>query len=156
MSPLRKAWHLRWSWLGSILLGAALAPVVLSSVNGLLSDMRHAYDLANPVVEMQGVLVKEDVDAVLIHMAGTKSPKRAGECAYIRVQAYTRALDGVLRDAYIRRVDMPEDGHTKPAGAFDIGVWRIWPKGEAVAVLVFALHDCGGRQVRTKIAEVSL
>jgi hypothetical protein len=139
-----------------MLLGVALAPVVLDLVNSTLERYRHQYDIDNPIVTMRGVLVESNTEEVLVHMAGTKSAARSDKCTYVRVQAYTRDADGLMRDAYIKRVDMAEDGHTKPPGDFDIGVWRIWPRGDAVAVLVFALHDCGGRQVRTKIAEVTL
>jgi hypothetical protein len=156
MAPLRKAWSLRWSWIGSILVGAAIAPAALESVNYVVGRYLKQYDIDNPIVSMSGRLVDANPDEVLVNIAGTKSADRADECSFVRVQAYTKDAAGVLRDAYIKRVDMQEDGHTKPAGAFDIGVWRIWPRGDAVAVLVFALHDCGGRNVRTNIAEVAL
>lgn len=156
MTPVKSLWHMRWSVVGSIILGAAIAPIAFNTVNGVVENYHEANDRQNPVVSMRGVLVRMDDESVFIHMAGTKSESRAHECSYIRVLAYTRAAEGTMRDAYIRRVDMPEDGHTKPAGNFDIGVWRIWPRGDAVAVVVYALHQCGSRQVRTKIAEVAL
>lgn len=152
----RNAWDIRWSWVLSILLGAMLAPLALKWVETVVADYHAAYDIKHPIVDMRGLLVTADEESVMVHMAGTKSAERAQECSYVRVLAYTRDPDGIMRDAYIKRVDMPEDGHTKPAGNFDIGTWRVWPRGNAIAVLVFAVHDCGGRQVRTMIAEVAL
>lgn len=152
----RTAWHLRWSWVASIAFGAAIAPFLMNAAHTVVDAYEAEYDRRSPIVDMRGALVSADDESVIVHMAGTKSEKRASECTYIRVLAYTRTADGVLRDAFIRRVDMPEDGHTKPAGQFDLGTWRVWPRSDAKAVLVFAVHDCGGRQVRTKIAEVAL
>lgn len=156
MNVVHRAWDLRWSWVFSIALGVFIAPVVSNWSEAVLSHYREEYDKANPVVVMTGVLVKQDDESAFVHMAGSKEVSRANECVYVRVKAYTRSADGVLRDAYIQRVDMPEDGHNKPAGYFDIGTWRIWPKDAATSVLVYAIHNCGGRQVRTVIADVAI
>lgn len=154
MNVVHKAWNLRWSWVFSIALGVFIAPVISNWSDNLLNHYHEAYDQGNPVVVMSGTLVKQDAESAYVHMAGTKQVNRSSECTYVRVKAYTRNAAGVMKDAYIQRVDMPEDGHNKPPGNFDIGVWRIWPKDDASSVVVYAIHSCNGRQVRTVIADV--
>jgi hypothetical protein len=156
MTRLASIVRYRWSLLLSIAVGLLAAPVLSSVVGGVVAQWWAEYDAANPIVVMQGEVVTADVDEVVVRLWGKKSDQRAGECRYVRLLAYTRSLDGVLHDAFIRRVDMPETGQTKPPGSHAFGTWRVWPTPGAVAVLVHVLHDCAGRQVRTKALELPI
>lgn len=136
----------------TVALGAAvglfLAPVGQSAWDAT----RAYYDEMRPVVVMSIRLVDVSAGEVRVRIVGEK--RRA--CDYLRMQAYTRGADGSLADAYARREDRKERGDTKPIGAYDIGVWSIWPASGAVAVLMAVQHDCGGRIVLTKIGEVPI
>lgn len=140
--------QMRWTVLLAAFAGFFLAPVGQTWWRSVL----YGYDDARPVVVMTGKLVSRNGDEVYIHMGG----KKMRQCDYLRVQAYSRAMDGRLSDSYIRRVDIAERGDSKPIGAFDLGTWRIWPVGDAVGVVVYVQHDCDGRLVTTKIADVPI
>jgi phosphoribosyl-AMP cyclohydrolase len=139
---------MRWTVLLAAMAGFFMAPLGDSWWRHVLDG----YDERNPVVRMSGTLVKQDAESVWIEVVGEKL--RA--CRYIRLQPYTRQKSGVLTDAYARRDGVPERGDTKPPGVYSIGTWRVWPRGEAVAVLMYVLHDCDGRVVTTKVAEVDV
>lgn len=137
-----------WTVLSAALAGFLIAPIGQSGWRAALE----AYDQAQPVVTAIVNTTSRDGNAVLLDVTVTK----LRECGYLRVQAYTRSPDGTLSDAYAVRVDMPEKGDNKPRGKFGIGKWRIWPLDKAEAVLVFVQHDCDGRIVQSKLAEVAL
>lgn len=140
--------EMRWTVLIAATVGFAMAPLGTAWWDAMLSQ----YDKSNPIVTMTGKLVRQDADNVWITVGGEK----LRTCTYIRVQAYTRHTSGMLSDAFARRENIPERGETKPLGTYSIGTWRIWPRGDAEAVLMYVLHDCDGRVVITKIAEVTL
>lgn len=131
-----------------------IAAAVAGTIFGLLvpaTAMWPVYDRLFPVVEMRGQLVRFDADAAVVHITGRK----LRDCKYIRIQAYTEAAEGRLRDIYIRRVDIPETGGTKATGNYDIGYWAVRPVDVAHDdVRVFVQHECSGRTVLTKIAEI--
>jgi hypothetical protein len=126
----------------------AFIPTVAKAV---LSPVFAVYDRYFPVVTMRGEITGSSESAIVVHMAGTKNRN----CKYVRLQAFAGKGD-ILRDVNLMRIDVPESGATKPQGTFDIGYWRIWPVDKSETVLVFAQHDCDGRTVITKIAEVTL
>lgn len=132
----------------AVLAGLLAAPLLSMGVNGMLG----LYDKAFPVVTMHGDLVKADPSEVVIRISGIKH--RA--CTYLRLQALVRDAHGSMSDAYIQRSDQAENGDTKAPGRYYLGEWRIWPRGQAVAVLVNSNHLCGDRLVVTQIAEVAL
>jgi len=138
--------NLRWTIVLAALFGAMFGSTF--SANPLLS----AYDAVYPVVDMRGEINKIGGGEVIIHVVGVKNR----DCKYIGIQAFTR-FAGVLVDANKERISMPETGATKPTGRFDIGLWRIWPVSSLNdAVFLYVQHDCDGRRVVTKIAEVPL
>lgn len=145
---IRDLTSMPWTVLSAAVAGFLLAPVGQTGWRAALD----AYDDARPVFTATVTSTARDGDAVLLDISVTKL--RA--CRYLRVQVYTRAADGALSDAYTARVDMPEKGDSKPPGRFSIGKWRIWPLAKAEAVLMFTQHDCDGRIVQTKLAEVVL
>lgn len=139
---------MRWTVLVGAVIGMLIAPAG-QSVWRLIGKL---YDETWPVVAMQGHIVERVDDAVLVEVAG----KKLRDCRYVRIQAFAQGRDGALRDAFAMRQDWPENGATKPVGTYNIGRWKIWPANDAVAVLMYSQHDCDGRIVQTKIAEVLL
>jgi len=131
-----------------VLLGLLLGPlfgVVSESVYG-------AYDEAYPVVEMHGDVQSTTVHDVVLHISGEK--KRG--CQPMRITAYTRDKNGNLQDANIQKLGVAERGLSRPLGPVDLGLWRIWPRDGADGVMVFVTHQCAGRSVITKVADVVL
>lgn len=139
---------MRWTVLAGALIGMLVAPAGQSAWRYIVS----LYDEAWPVVAMHGHLVGRAEDAVVVEVEGEK----LRDCRYARIHAFARGVDGALRDAFAVRQDHPEAGATKPLGVYNIGRWKIWPTDDAVAVLMYSQHDCGGRIVQTKIADVML
>lgn len=108
-----------------------------------------------PVVSMQGELVASPKDGyAVIRMSGTKN--RGVECEYRGLQAFGERVAGPVVDLRIARLDLPEEGTTKPSGAYDIGTWRVWPVDGVQNVTVYVSHSCNGKKVATLIAEVNL
>lgn len=108
-----------------------------------------------PVVRMQGDVVIGPTDSyVVLHIYGEKL--RGEECAYKGLQAFGDRAVGPTVGLRISRVDLPEEGTTKPVGTYDIGRWRVWPVDGVDTVKVYAMHECGGRFVATKITEVKI
>ena len=107
-----------------------------------------------PVVVMQGDITARTNDGIIVHMYGEK--RRGAECRFLGIQAFGDRLVGYPVDLYIRRVDMPSDGITKPAGVYDIGFWNIHPTANVTSVRVYVSHDCDGAKWATQIAKVEL
>lgn len=107
-----------------------------------------------PVAAMEGKVVELGENHVLVHIAGEKREP----CDYAGISAYVYMQgDDHGRDAPLTRADgIRSDGHTKPVGSFDIGVWRIDRIGAAVRAEVWVTHFCQGKRRVTKIADVSL
>ena len=145
---MQQVLDLRWSIIGAAVAGVLLAPLGSSWWRA----MQDAYDDAWPVVTLEPSVLKRDADSMLVHLVG----KKHRGCTYLRIQAYTRRPDGTLADAFTKREDMPERGATKPVGQIDVGQWRIWPLTGGVAVEIYSQHDCDGRLVTTRVAEVKL
>ena len=119
------------------------------------ADMTHKISLFFvPVVRMQGELVSRTPDAAIIHMWGQRL--RGTECEYRDIMAFGDRAVGLPVDLYITRKDKDADNKTRPTGEYDIGLWEVRPLPGVIAVRVFSMHDCGGRLVATKIAEVKL
>jgi hypothetical protein len=110
------------------------------------------YDEAHPVLSLNARVDYADDAEIVLRAEGRKL--RA--CQYVRLQAYTVDRHGTLSDAQIQRIDQHEDRDAKPLGTFDFGRWRIWPRGDAVAVQVFSQHLCSGRMTVTKVIDVKV
>jgi hypothetical protein len=109
------------------------------------------YDTANPVVSFTGSIVSKSKSEVVIHIAGRKN--RA--CTFVDGSFQSYAVrNGVLHSAYEQKFEAI-DG-SRPVGPADVGTFKIWPVEGAEAVRVFVQHDCDGRIVQTKIADVRL
>lgn len=149
MSNIRSQLHLSWfGVISAILIGTALG--YFSSVYNWVDEVSF---YIRPVVAMHGEIVGRK-DGVQVRITGKKL--RGTECVYLGMQAFGVRPVGPLVDLYIQRSDMPEDGKTRPAGEYDIGIWRIWPTDTISNVVVYVSHKCGGTYRSTKIAEVRL
>jgi hypothetical protein len=130
--------------LGGLL--AVFAPIVLDV-------MLERYDQLNPVIDANVYVVEHNADDILVHMDGEK--KRT--CIYVGLNAYVPQKNGKPGSrVYLRRVDTPETGETRPQGPLDMGLWRIWPTAGAKRVELYAQHVCSGRIVTTKMADIDL
>lgn len=149
MSACRSLLEQRWTVAIGGLIGFLIAPVG----QGLWAAALDVYDAHRPVAMISTAsVVAREADAVMVEM----TVRKLRDCTYIRMQAFGSSKGGALSDAYMRRIDRPEDGSTKPMGEFSIGTWRIWPVGGASSVIVYAQHDCGGRIVQTRLAQVAI
>lgn len=135
----------------TILLAIAVTLIVSQTLVPIILDLRQAYINAAPVVAVQGELINRGSNSATLHLWGEKL--RA--CTYVKVNAYT-LHDGMMVDASTIRIDAPDNHATRPLGPFDMGEWRVWPVAGASKILIFVQHDCNGRVVITKIAEVDL
>lgn len=139
----------RWTILFGVVVGVLLSPAVPHTWSALLGGFDNAY----PVVNMTGVMVERDAESVTLAISGAK----IRDCRYMGIQAFTADAVGEMTDAYRSRVDIPEQIQTKPPGVYSIGRWRVWPVNQlAKRILLFTQHECGGRVVTTKIADVEV
>lgn len=150
MSPIRRSvarvGAMPWTVLAGVALGLVLAP------GGGVDWAYSLYDDLYPVVRMHGILVSNDrLNGAVLRISGDK----LRPCVFLAVRPYAER-DGLLVDVNTERVDRPSDGHTKPTGSYDIGLWRVWPVTGAQRVKMFVKHSCDGRLVVTKIADVEL
>jgi hypothetical protein len=146
------------------MIGAAIRQpftIVLGLVLGVLAGFAtipiyqfgmDSYDSEFHVLTMTAKVIAANADKVTIHATGEKRR----ECQYLRLYAYTVHDAGILHDANIQRVDLPEDRDSKPLGSFDFGFWAIWPREDAVGIQVFSEHLCSGRKVVNKIIDIKV
>lgn len=128
----------RWTLVFGVVLGCILTVVLF-------------YVL--PVVSMQGQIISRTDDSVVIHVWGKKL---RGTCKFLGISGYT-LKNGLMTDTIATRVDMKEDGTTRPEGVFDIVKWLIFPTNNAEKAVMYVMHSCGPGDMRvTKIADVSL
>lgn len=136
----------------SMLIGciAGLILVPLSDVG--IDSVRGVYDDRNPVIIANGTILAQREDWAEVAIVGDK--RRA--CIYVAMSAFSTDASGMLRDTFVSRVDMPASGTTRPLGTQTLGVWRIWPVLGATRIELWITHQCEGRLVRTKLADVEL
>lgn len=144
---------LQWWRMWPTMLVGAISGLALIPVGDWAAHVaRDAYDAAHPVVVAQGVVVGRDGESVTIAVVGEK----LRNCQYIAVAAYTTGDDGLLRSAYVMRVDQPSTGATRPIGKQSFGEWRIWPTDKTKRVEIWLSHQCDGRIIRSKVADMPL
>lgn len=144
-------WRMPWS----TLVGACIGVAAVIAVPEWVAPLRGAYDAHFPVLRMTGEVIERDADSVVLHIKGEKL--RGEECRLMDIHGYAVAQDGSLSDAVATRLDTPQTGRIREAGAYDIGLWRVRPVlPDARGVKVVAQHDCVGRIVLSTIAEVTL
>jgi hypothetical protein len=110
------------------------------------------YDGLRPVITAQVRVVDVDEHRAVVHMRAQK----LRECEFVRLVTYTIDVDGVRRDATIRRLDAEERGVTRGVGTYDLGKWEVYPRLGGRLVRIESVHDCDGRQVRTLLGQVEL
>jgi len=146
---IREAWGMKFTLLFAVIFGIFISPASTTGSHFVYG----IYDSFFPVVTMTGSLVRREGDGgVVIHLAGKKN--RA--CRFVQLDSFSKA-SGILRDATETRVDgVPQNSTSSPVGPFDQGNWLVWPTTEADQIVMYVEHDCDGRIVTTKIAEVKL
>lgn len=145
LNSMKRIMAMPWAAAIGVFIGVLVAP------GGSFDWAWAFYDDFRPVVSMTGKIVDTKPGEISIFISGEKH--RA--CQYLAIRAYAEH-DGLLTDVNIERIDRPQDGHTKPPGAYRIGTWRVWPTTGAKSVKVYVQHSCDGRLVSTKIAHVDL
>lgn len=148
MSAIANLTRQPFTMIFAVILGLLLAPMVSFGWDATIQ----LYDRAFPPVSMKGEVLRADQYEAVVRIRGQKLRK----CTYLRLQALTQDRNGELLDAYIQRIDMVENGDTKAPGNYFFGDWRIFPRSNAVAVIVDANHLCGDRIVVTRVVEVNL
>lgn len=139
----------------AILAGVIIGVSVVYVTPQLLGMATAAYDSVFPVLTMRGELVSRDADYVDVHIRGTKH--RGEECRLVSVYAYTVRADGLRADAFANRMDQPQAGRLRGVGEWDIGIWRVRPVDSlASRAEVWTHHNCVGRDVLTRIADVGV
>jgi len=137
----------------SVIIGLLLGLITVPLSDVGLDAVREKYDSRNPVVVTNGTLLHREEDSVEVAIVGEK--KRA--CIYVALAAYATGADGLMRDTYTLRVDMPSGGATRPVGPQSFGVWRLWPIPKGVTrIQMWSTHQCEGRLVRSLMAEIEL
>jgi hypothetical protein len=141
-------WHNKWTIISAIVFWLIVGPGLARGLETLIYEW---YDKANPVVSFQGTVVNKSNSEVVIHIAGKKNR----DCTFVDGSFQSYAVkNGVLHSAYEQKFEAI-DG-SRPVGPADVGTWKIWPIDGAEAVRVFVQHDCNGRIIQTKIADVRL
>ena len=139
--------NLRWT-----LVFAGLCGLVIT----LIMDSKWAagmYDQSHPVVQMSGKLIYRGENEIHIQLSG----KKFRACKYVGQQAIS-ITKGIIKDAYLTRLDSPETGQTRPVGEIAPQLWKIVPVTAAAdRIRVTVTHDCGpGRLVQAVTADVDL
>lgn len=144
-----------WRYHWTALVGLVFGLLMIGPLGHEAVSVFRAWRASLPVVAMRGELIEVGADSATLHIWGEKL--RGEECRYLRISGFAVGADGFARDAVATRLDRVEDGHTKPAGRWDIGLWRIAPVGPgSVAVGAYVSHYCDGVAVATRIADVPL
>lgn len=139
----------------TVALGIGIGLLIAWSAPQFVGLATEAYDEAFPVLRMRGELVDVQADYADLRIRGEKL--RGEECRLVKVYAYTVRSDGSRADADALRQDLPQTARPRPAGVYDIGVWRVRPiDAAAVRAQVWTHHSCVGRDVLSLIADVAL
>jgi len=141
-----------WFHPPTILLGV-LVGLLLVPLSGYWWDwVQSEYDRRFPVVEGKLRLVGSDAERILITFQLTKNR----DCQYLRMIAYTTDDWGTRTDARIRRIDGEEVDYSRPRGNYSLGTWEVAPRHQATGLHVEALHECGGRIVKSNLGDLRL
>ncbi len=136
---IRGLWFRPWLTLSGLVLGVLLAPSITYSVSALVD----LYYTLSPITRLSGEVVGADGRQVVVHLKATK--RYAPGCQYIMLRANTLDAHDERERATIERIDMQATGEGLPPGTNDIGLWRITPRSDGVAVIVWPMYECGGR-----------
>lgn len=103
-----------------------------------------AYDITRTVDAVEWTLLAE---------------RKRGDCRYAGQRvAYARPTEGLLREIYLRRLDVEaEVGVQLPVDVpTRLGRWRAYPTAGATSVEMWALYACNGRQVQAKLVTIDV
>lgn len=138
----------------ALALGAVAGLLLSAMMPAALDVLQDQYDKAHPVwVDGRATDTERSGDAVELSIAGDKRRN----CRFLRINAYSMDVQGVLADAQITRIDAPMVGATRETGVQALGRYRI-AKVPAAAkyVRVTVEHECGGRVVLSRLVTVAL
>lgn len=139
----------------AVLVGSVIGVMAVYIAPQFVGSVTAVYDDIFPVLTMSGKLVNKGPDYVDIHIKGKKH--RGEECRLMNVYGYTRRPDGLRADAVATRIDKSETRRIRDEGDWDIGIWRVQPVDSlADRAEVWTHHNCVGRDILTRIAEVRL
>lgn len=153
MLRLSNLWKMPVSTGFGIIIGVC---VVLLSPN-VLGPVLAAWDNAFPVIEpVETEVVDRRGDEVILSITAKKN--KGEECTLLRIYGYGIDPTGVYSLATVLRPDgTPHMGIVHGEGTHDFGLWRVKPTNEdAVRVQVFVEHNCLGRVIKSKMADVKL
>lgn len=138
----------------SMLIGALLGLVVGLSNDSVEAWALTQYDAFFPVVTTNVTVVLATREEILLSISGFKhrkcTPTSRGP------HAEGRTSGGTPVEMSIERIDKKETLSVRPIGPFGVGLWRLWPRGNAASVQVYLAYDCDGRVVLAKYADVVL
>jgi hypothetical protein len=139
----------QWAAVAVGILAALVGVPAFSVVN---EWMLEAYDSRYPVASAVVTRVPSPPGEVHLTMITTKHRS----CTILRVSAYQRGEGKAHNRVNIQKVT---GGHidTIPAGKTVAStLWRIWPTEAQGDLSIYVEHDCDGRVVRTKLAELEV
>jgi hypothetical protein len=146
-------WKMPFATSAGIIIGVL---VVLLSPN-VVGPVLAAWDNAFPVIEpVEAEVSNRSGDEVFLNIIAKKN--KGEECTLIRIYGYGIDASGVFSLATVRRPDgSPFMGIIHGKGTHDFGVWRVKPAdADTVRVQVYVEHNCLGRVIKSKMADVRL
>lgn len=134
-------WRRPWLTLVGFVVGALLAPLLLSAV----SAVGEAYYRFVPIATVSGDVISADAAQVVVHLRMDR--RSAPGCQFLVMRARTIDPDGEYEIARIERIDQTPVETGLPPGRYDLGLWRIVPRSDGVRVAVTPIYDCAGAVV---------
>lgn len=139
-------WAHSWLWLS---IGAFIG--MIAGPGSALDSLWALYDEHFPVVRAASYDPQRVGDGVVFGISGEK----LRPCIYGSAYAYV-VRNGQQVEANLERLDQRSIRHTRPVGAFDAGLWRVWPVTGATSANVYWTYTCAGRIVLSPVVVVLL
>ena len=134
-------WRRPWLTLTGFAVGTLLAPLLLSA----MAAVGETYYRYAPIATVSGAVMSADAAQVIVHLRMER--RSAPGCKFLVMRARTIDPDGEYEIARIERIDQTPVETGFPPGRYDLGLWRIAPRSDGVAVIVWPLYECGGRVI---------
>lgn len=137
--------------------GVIIGVLAVLIAPNVLGPTLAAWDSAFPVIEpVEAKVTDRHGDEVILNIVAKKN--KGEECTLIRIYGYGIDDKGVFSLATVRRPDgSPHMGIIHGSGVHDFGLWRVKPTDEdTVRVQVYVEHNCLGRVIKSKMADVKL
>ena len=134
-------WRRPWLTVTGLISGTLLAPLLLSA----MAAVGETYYRYVPIATVSGAVMSADAAQVIVHLRMER--RSAPGCQFLVMRARTIDPDGEYEIARIERIDQTPVETGLPPGRHDLGLWRIVPRSDGVAVIVGPLYECGGRVI---------